>query len=138
MAMRRNHKYVNHYNLPILNTWRTNMDITPIISKRFGAAVYMGLYTSKVEKRSSMTEFKEVVKKFKYASENATIKQKMSKIINAVDGARTVSVCEAMSNILGYSHREISCKIKRISTLPYLKFMHSQNRNTSSNGNMNS
>lgn len=110
IQLRRNNNRINNYNLPILNLWQANMDMTCVINKAFGA-LYMAFYTSKVDKK---VDVRHVLKELQKMPEDTSIRSKVRKAILSVDSAKCIGVCEAASNILGHPHWRVSSQVKRI------------------------
>lgn len=90
---------MNPYNLPILNLWRANMDITGIIGDAFGAVVYIAYYTSKVDKK---VDIKSVLAALSTMNDGATTSSRLRKAFLKIDSSKAIGTCEAVSNILGY------------------------------------
>lgn len=117
--IRRNHTRLNNCNIPILNLWRGNMDITKVVGDPFGAVVYIALYTSKVDNK---IELRETLAKLKKVADDQSTASQLGKALFKLDTSKAFCAPEAASKLLGHKHWKISSTIKRVSTLPYLRF----------------
>lgn len=65
-------------NIPILNLWRGNMDITKLVGDAFGAVVYIALYTSKVDNKA---EIRDILAKLKLVPDDQSTAGQLRKAL---------------------------------------------------------
>ena len=117
ILLRRNHERVNPFNLAIFNLWKANMDIQMLIGQAFASIIYVTYYTSKMDKAS---DIKDVMEKLKQLDPEISNVKALKKVLIGLDTCKATGAPEAVSNLLGYSHRFTSSTIFRIDTRCYL------------------
>lgn len=89
----RNHPCVNNYNIPLLETWRANLDVS-YIANAYGAAIYVAWYSSKCEPNSFEFQ-KKLSKSITKLPSSSTLRQQLTRFANTSLSTRQIFSQEA-------------------------------------------